>query len=99
MYSQQALVRFVDGSERTVTLTQWSVGQFAQWSARQGLKVDLEDPGLLGVVMVRFQAYAELHRDPTAVRPSFDKWDLTVSEVEPSGEREVDPTQPGRSGG
>jgi hypothetical protein len=100
MYAQKVVVHFADGSEKDVTLTQWSMGQFGQWAARQGLKVDLSEPGLMGVVMLRFQAFAELHRDPNMPRVSFDKWDLTVLEVEPSEESaEVDPTQPGQSGG
>lgn len=93
MYQQKATVSFIDGTEKSVVLTQWSMGQFAQWSARQGLTVDLGNPGLMGVVMMRYQAYCELHRDPNAPRPSFDKWDMTVSEVDPEGDDEpVDPT-------
>jgi hypothetical protein len=32
-------------------------------------------------------------------RPTFDKWDMTVGEVEPVSDGQVDPTQPGQSAG
>jgi hypothetical protein len=93
VYQQRVVVRYVDGTEKRVSVTQWAMGQFAQWSARQGMSVDLGNPGLLGIVMLRYQAYCELHRDPSLPRPSFEKWDMTVSEVEPEGDDEpVDPT-------
>jgi hypothetical protein len=93
VYQQKVLVHYADGTTAPVVLTQWAMGQFAQWSARQGLAVDLSNPGLMGVVMMRYQAYCELHRDPSKPRPSFEKWDMTVSEVEPEGDDEpVDPT-------
>lgn len=100
MYQQRVAIRYVDGTEKTATLSQWSMGQFAQWSARQGLAVDLGNPGLMGVVMLRYQAYCELHRDPSSPRPSFEKWDVTVAEVDPEEDPEpVYPTQPEASGG
>jgi hypothetical protein len=100
MYAQKVAVHFADGTEKDVVLSQWSMGQFAQYAARSGLAVDIQNPGLMGVVMLRYQAYCELHRDPTTARPSFDKWDFTVQEVEPITEAEpVDPTQPVPSGG
>jgi hypothetical protein len=46
----------------------------------------------MAVTMLRFQAFAELHRDPGTKRPTFDAWDLTVAEVEPEESPEVDPT-------
>lgn len=95
MFAQQVVIRYADGTEKPATLTQWSMGQFAQWSIRQGFDVDINNPGLMGVVMLRYQAYCELHRDPNAVRPSFDKWDATVAEVDPVQEAEpVGPTGP-----
>jgi len=99
VYAQQVKVFFADGTEKDVVLSQWSMGQFAQWAARNSLTVDIQNPGLLGVVMLRYQAYCELHRDPTVARPAFEKWDFTVLEVEPVNEAEpVDPTQPVPSG-
>ena len=98
MYQQKAVVHFVDDTSKDVVLTQWSMGQFAQWASRQGLKVDINDPGLMGVVMMRYQAFCELHRDAATV-PSFDKWDRTVAEVEPEVSEPVDPTQPDPSDG
>lgn len=95
MYQVKATVHYVDGTTADVVLTQWSIGQFAQYASRNGLKFDTENPGLMALVMARFQAYAELFRDPTKPRTTFDKWDLTVSEVEKLNEDEVvDPTQP-----
>jgi hypothetical protein len=104
MYSQQVTVVFNDGTEQEIALTQWSIGQFAQYAQTKGWHVDHRDPGLLSIVMLRFQAYAELHRDPTKPRPTFEKWDYTVSEVSPvqteegeSADSDVDPTQTGAS--
>jgi hypothetical protein len=99
MFSQKVTVRFLDGTEKDVTLTQWSIGQFAQYAQNKGWSMDPQNPGLLAITMLRFQAFAELHRDPTAARPAFDKWDFTVAEVEPQEDSGVDPTQPGPSGG
>jgi hypothetical protein len=99
VYAQQVKVHFADGTEKDVVLSQWSMGQFAQWSARNGLNVDIQSPGLMGVVMLRFQAFCELHRDPQVAKPTFEKWDFTVQEVEPITEAEpVDPTGPEPSG-
>jgi hypothetical protein len=92
MFAQKVTVHYADGTSKDVTLTQWSIGQFAQYAQNKGWKVDPASPGLLSITMLRFQAFAELHRDPTAKRPSFDAWDLTVAEVEPEAEAEVDPT-------
>lgn len=93
MFQQKVTVHFGDGTEKDLTLTQWSMGQFGQYASKQGWKVSMQDPGLLAVVMLRYQAYCELHRDPTQPRPQFDKWDMTVDEVNPAEEPEqVDPT-------
>jgi hypothetical protein len=98
MFAQKVTVHFADGTSKQATLTQWSIGQFAQYAQNKGWSLDPQKPGLLAVTMLRFQAFAELHRDPKAPRPTFDAWDLTVAEVEPEGESEVDPTEPGTSG-
>jgi hypothetical protein len=99
VFAQRVTVHFTDGSTREVTLTQWSIGQFAQYAQNKGWNIDPNSPGLLSITMLRFQAYAELHRDPNTARPTFDKWDLTVAEVEPVGESDVSPTVPDLSGG
>lgn len=96
MYQQSVTINYLDGTSKSVSLTQWSLGQFAQWASRQGLKVDISDPGLMSVLMMRFQAYAELHRDANGSPvPAFDKWDRTVVEVESAQDSDssVDPTQ------
>jgi hypothetical protein len=100
MYAQKVVVHFADGTSKDAVLTQWSLGQFAQFAQSKGWTVDPQSPGLLAVTMLRYQAYCELHRDPSVARPTFDRWDLTVSEVEPAEEpSQVDPTDPAPSGG
>jgi exosome complex RNA-binding protein Rrp4 len=100
MYAQRVTVHYVDETSKEVTLTQWSMGQFAQYGQSKGWKIDMQAPGLLAVVMLRYQAYCEMHRDPQSPRPTFDRWDMTVSEVVPVEEpEEVDPTGPAPSGG
>jgi hypothetical protein len=99
MYAQRVNVHYVDGTTSEVVLTQWSMGQFAQYGQTKGWNVDLSNPGLLGLVMLRYQVYCEIHRDPNKPRPSFDKWDMTVQEVEPITDAEpVDPTGTAPSG-
>jgi hypothetical protein len=101
MFAQKVAIHFVDGTEKSVTLTQWSIGQFAQYAQNKGWNIDPQNPGLLAVTMLRFQAFAELHRDPNKPKVQFDKWDMTVSEVEPEegNDGAVDPTQSEPSGG
>jgi hypothetical protein len=101
MFAQKVKVYFSDGTEQDVTLTQWSIGQFAQYAQNKGWTVDPKSPGLLSITMLRFQAFAELHRDPSKPKVSFDKWDLTVAEVAPEEDSDgvVDPTQGIRSVG
>lgn len=95
MYAQRVQVAYADGTATEVVLTQWALGQFAQYAQAKGWAVDMANPGLLAVVMLRYQAYCELFRDPTKPRPAFDKWDMTVGEVEPlEAPAEADPTQP-----
>jgi hypothetical protein len=99
VFAQKVAITFVDGTSKDVVLSQWSIGQFAQWAARQGLAVDVGAPGLLGVVMLRYQAYCELHRDPSTPRASFDRWDMTVDSVDPEEPEAVDPTEAAPSDG
>jgi hypothetical protein len=96
MFAQKVTVHYSDGTSKDVTLTQWSIGQFAQYAQNKGWTIDPRNPGLLSVTMLRFQAYAELHRDPATPRAQFDKWDATVAEVEPEegSDGTVDPTPP-----
>ncbi len=96
MFSQKVTVHYTDGTEKDIVLTQWSIGQFSQFAQSKGWKIDASDPGLMALVMLRYQAYCELHRDPTMPRPSFDRWDMTVSEVDPEDDESdgsVDPTE------
>lgn len=94
MYTQRALITYTDGTEKEVTLTQWAMGQWAQWAQSKGWSIDMQNPGLLAVVMLRYQAYCELHRDPTVPRPQFDRWDFTVASVDPVEDPETaDPTE------
>ena len=94
MFKQRVQVHFQDGTETEVVLTQWSISQWAVYSSNKGYKQNMQDPGMMAVTMLRYQAYATMHRDPKATRPSFELWDLTVDEVAPIQEpEEVDPTQ------
>jgi len=99
MFTTKVNVTYRDGSVTTTTLTQWSMAQFGTHCQMKGWSFDLTNPGLLGVQMLRYQAWAELHRDPGTPRPAFDAWDLTVDSVEPVEEPAVaDPTQTATSG-
>ena len=98
MMRQDLIVHYADGTTKEVTATQWSLGRFAEYSGRKGIKVDLSNPGIAGLLMIRYQAFAELHRvkQNGQAQPSFDVWDATVDEVEPvEQETAVDPTPPG----
>ena len=100
MYQQRVTVTFVDETSKEVTLTQWGMSVFAQYANKQGWNVDLQKPGLMAVVLLRYQAYAEMHRDPQGARPTFERWDMTVADVSPLEEpAEVDPTVQGPLGG
>lgn len=93
MFVQKVKVTYVDGTVSEVTLDQWSIGQWAQYATRQGLKMDIEKPGILAVLMLRFQAWAQQYRE-ASTKPGFDVWDKTVVEVTPEEEpEEADPTQ------
>jgi hypothetical protein len=93
MFQQKVTVHYRDGSDKDLLLTQWSIGQFAQWASRQKLDVDPDNPGMMAIVMLRYQAYAELMRDETGAKPSWAVWDNTVDEVEPEEQEAADPTQ------
>jgi hypothetical protein len=95
MFAQRVTITYRDGTTATTTLTQWSMSQFAVHAQAKGWTIDLANPGLLGVTMLRYQAWCELHRDPNTPRPAFDAWDGTVDDVEPAeAPAPVDPTQP-----
>ena len=94
MYSTKVEVTFSDGTTDHTTLTQWSMAQFGMFCQKKGWTFDLTNPGLLGVQMLRYQAWCELHRAPNSPRPAFEAWDATVDAVEPVEEPvEADPTQ------
>ena len=96
MMRQALTVTFRDGTVKDVTATQWSLGRFAEYAGRKGITVDLANPGLQGLLMLRYQAFAELHRTTDGkASPSFDRWDATVDEVTPVDAEKVDPTPPG----
>lgn len=100
MLAQKVTIAYLDGTTADVVLTQWSMGQFAQYGQSKGWHLDMQKPGLLAVVMLRYQAYCELHRDPTKARPTFDRWDMTVDSVDPVEEpQDVPPTGPAPSAG
>ena len=99
MFSQNVVVHYQDGNTAEVNLTQWSIGQFSMYAAAKGWKIDPQAPGLMALTMVRYQAYAEIHRT-SATKPSFDKWDISVTEVETADDEpsEVGPTKAAVSG-
>ena len=100
MFQQKVAVHYRDGSTRHTTLTQWSWGQFALYCQQKSITYNPEEPGLVGILMLRHQAWSEMHRDPGTPRPAFDAWDVTVDSVEPLEEpAEVDPTQTATSEG
>lgn len=95
MFSQRVAVHYLDGRTEEVTVDQWSLSRFAVHAQAKGWKVDPSAPGLMAVTMLRFQAWATLHRGVETAKPSFDAWDNTVTEVEPLDDAEpVDPTRP-----
>lgn len=96
MFQATLEVTYRDRTTRTVTVDQWAMAQYARYTRAHGYTVDPGNPGMDAIEMVRFWAWAELHRDPNTVRPSFDTWDQTVadvSQVDDVGEP-VDPTGP-----
>lgn len=95
MYRQEVVIRYTDGTEATVSLTQWSLNKFGQFATGRGWSFDPQSPGLLGITMLRYQAWAEIHRDPSRPQMSWDKWDALVDEVAGAGDpEEVPPTEP-----
>lgn len=94
MEMQKVVVKYRDESEATTYLTQYSLSQFAMYCSKNGIAFDMKTGGLMAITMLRYQAYSELFSDPKFPRPSFDKWDATVLEVNPVGEPETaNPTQ------
>jgi len=83
MFAQPVTVTYTDGTVKDVTLTQWSIGQFAQFAQSRGWTIDPASPGLLAITMLRYQAFCEIHRSPDTPKPAFDRWDQTVAEVSP----------------
>lgn len=94
MFQQKVTVHYTDGSAKDLVLDQWSLGQWSAYASKMGWNIDTDKPGLLAVLMLRFQAWAQMHRDVTGAKPGFDIWDRTVIEVEPQEEpEEVPPTE------
>lgn len=94
MDMQKVVIKYRDESEAFTYLTQYSLSQFAIYCQKNGLEFSLKDRGLMGIVMLRYQAWAELFSDPKSPRPSFEAWDQTVLEVTPEDKPvAVDPTQ------
>lgn len=92
MMRMPVTVTYRDGSVKEVVASQWSIGQFAMWASKKGYTVDLGAPGAMGIVMLRYQAYAEIQRD-AGVATAFEAWDKTVEDVSPDEVETVDPTQ------
>ena len=96
-------VHYRDGTSKDVSATQYAVSAFAVYAAKSGLVIkNPQDPGMLGIVQLRYMAYAELQRDaPQGKRLGFDSWSLTVDEVTgPEQPPEPpDPTRPATSAG
>ena len=87
-------VKYRDDTEAFTYLTQYSLSQFAIYCQMKGWEFNAEKPGLLGILMIRFQAWAEMFSDVSQPRPAFEKWDSTVLSVDPVGKPESpDPTQ------
>jgi hypothetical protein len=99
VFTQKVTIHYVDGSQKDVVLDQWSIGQFAAYATKMGWDVDPNRPGMLAILMLRFQTWAQLHRDVTGAKPGFDIWDRTVREVEPEEPEQPDPTQTATSEG
>lgn len=96
MFRQTLRVHFNDGTTSEVTVTQWAMSRASLHAAQ---KWGINDPelGIMALPLLRYMAFAELHRDPTKPAASFDRWDLTVDEVEDvtAGDpTDVDPTRP-----
>lgn len=93
-YEQPIEIHYRDGRVEEIHLTQYSLGAFSVWANRQKINVDPNSPGLMAVLMLRYQAYAERFV-AEKTKPSFDLWDQTVLEVVMGEPNQVDPTQPG----
>lgn len=96
MMRQRVTVIYRDETEATTYLTQYSLSQFAVYCNSKGIEYNPADNAnpLLGVLMLRFQAWCELFADTTQARPAFEAWDRTVIEVNPEKAEPVNPTLP-----
>jgi hypothetical protein len=97
MFQQAVTVTYRDGTTEDIVLDQWSIGQFGTYCTIKGWKFDSKDPGMMAITMLRYQAFAEKHRD-SKTKVTFDAWDATVRDVSgtPGAEviETVDPTNP-----
>lgn len=99
MFQQRVTVTYLDGTTAEATLDQYSISQFANFCASKGLKFDASNPGLMAVTMLRFQAWAQIHRGQTGATPSYTVWDQSVASVDAVEDPQpVDPTGPGNLG-
>lgn len=99
-YATPVQIVFRNGTTKDLVCTQWSLSQFAVHAMAKGWQIDLEQSGLMAVTMLRYQAWAEMHRD-AKTRPSFETWDSTVDEVNPTKQTAdvAPPTLPATSAG
>jgi hypothetical protein len=96
MDTQKVAVNYTDGTTKEVVLTQWAMSQWAVYCSRNGIHFDAKNPGLLALTMMRYQAWAEMHRamGPNTIAPKYETWDFTVNSVDAIGEpEEVFPTK------
>lgn len=95
MFQQNVTITYVDGTQEQVTLDQWSIGEFANFCSAKGLAFDAQAPGLMAITMLRFQAWAQVHRGQKGNTPSYTAWNTTVASVEGDDAVKVDPTEAG----
>lgn len=89
-FTQNVTVRYRDGRAAQLELTQYSLARFALWARKHSITVGDADP-LASVVMLRYQAWAEIKRDG-GMAQTFDAWDGDVLEVVPEDVQPVNPT-------
>ena len=96
MMQQRVTVHYLDGHTEEAVITQYDVGQFDRWAARNGFSPSKAGRVLmqeLPILFLRFGAWSALFRSVTTGKPSFDSWDPTVVEVEAEDDAKPDPTQ------
>lgn len=95
MMNQRVTVRFTDGTETEQFITQYEMGQFDMWVARQGLTPANGTNAIqaMPIVFMRYGAYIATFRGSPAGRPKFDAWDETVLEVDTEDTEPLDPTE------